>query len=61
MTHSLQYKTGQAPLSACQSEDVTRWSDIRAGADVATIIPMVLLLFLQPYDGRTIARTGLVD
>jgi len=40
---------------------VTRWNDIFAGSVVVTIIPMVLLLFLQPYDVRTIARTGLVD
>jgi len=61
VTNSPQYQMVQVALSTFQGEYVTRWNDIFAGSVVATIIPMVLLLFLQPYYVRTIARTGLVD
>jgi len=61
VTNSPQYQMVQVALSTFQGEYVTRWNDIFAGTVVATIVPMVLLLFLQPYYVRTIARTGLVD
>ncbi len=61
VTNSPQYQMVQVALSTLQGEYVTRWNDIFAGTVVATIIPTVLLLFLQPYYVRTIARTRLVD
>jgi len=61
VTNSPQYQMVQVALSTFQGEYVTRWNDIFAGTVVSTIAPMALLLFLQPYYVRTIARTGLVD
>jgi len=61
VTNSPQYQMVQVALSTFQGEHVTRWNDIFAGTVVSTIVPMALLLFLQPYYVRTIARTGLVD
>ena len=61
VTNSPQYQMVQVALSTFQGEHVTLWNDIFAGTVVATVVPMVLLMFLQPYYVRTIARTGLVD
>ncbi len=56
-----QYQVVQVALSAFQGQYVTRWNDIFAGSVIATIVPLVLLLTLQRYYVRTIARTGLID
>lgn len=61
VTNSPNYEMVQVALSTFQGEHVTRWDDIFAGTVVATIVPLVLLLALQRYYVRTIARTGLVD
>ena len=56
-----QYQVVQVALSTFQGQYVTRWNDIFAGSVIATIVPLVLLLTLQRYYVRTIARTGLID
>ncbi len=56
-----QYQVVQVALSAFQGQYVTRWNDIFAGSVIATVVPLALLLTLQRYYVRTIARTGLID
>jgi multiple sugar transport system permease protein len=61
VTNSPNYQMVQVALSTFQGMYVTRWNDIFAGSVIATIVPLVLLLALQRYYVRTIARTGLID
>jgi multiple sugar transport system permease protein len=61
ITNSPNYEMIQVALSTFQGEYVTRWNDIFAGSVIATLVPVVLLLALQRYYVRTIARTGLID
>jgi multiple sugar transport system permease protein len=61
VTSSPDYQIVQVALSNFAGQYLTRWNDIFAGSVVATVVPMVLLLGLQRYYVRTIARTGLID
>lgn len=56
-----QYQMVQVALSNFQTEHLTHWDQIFAGTMVATAIPVVLIVVLQRYYVRTIARTGLID
>ncbi|MDB5076120.1 MAG: transporter permease [Chloroflexi bacterium] len=61
VTNSPSYQMVQVALSTFSGQYVTKWNDIFAGSIIATIVPLVLLLTLQRYYVRTIARTGLTD
>jgi multiple sugar transport system permease protein/putative chitobiose transport system permease protein len=61
VANSPQYQMVQVALATFQGEHTTAWNDIFAGSVVATLVPMTLMLVLQRYYVRTIARTGLID
>jgi multiple sugar transport system permease protein len=56
-----QHQMVQVALSNFRTEYVTRWDDIFAGTVVTTVVPVIIMLSLQRYYVRTIARTGLID
>lgn len=56
-----QYQMVQVALSNFRTQYVTQWDDIFAGTVVTTAVPVLIMLSLQRYYVRTIARTGLVD
>jgi multiple sugar transport system permease protein len=56
-----QYQVVQVALANFQGEHLTLWNDIFAGSVISMSIPVVLLLVLQRYYVRTIARTGLIE
>lgn len=56
-----QYQMVQVALSNFRTQYVTHWDDVFAGTVITTAVPMIIMLALQRYYVRTIARTGLVD
>ena len=56
-----QYQMVQVALSNFRTQYVTQWDDIFAGTVITTAVPVLIMLSLQRYYVRTIARTGLVD
>ena len=56
-----QYQMVQVALSNFRTQYVTQWDDIFAGTVLTTAVPVLIMLSLQRYYVRTIARTGLVD
>ena len=61
VANSPQYQMVQVALANFQGEHITLWNDLFAGSVIATVVPMTLMLVLQRYYVRTIARTGLID
>jgi multiple sugar transport system permease protein/putative chitobiose transport system permease protein len=61
VANATQYQMVQVALSNFRTEYVTHWDDIFAGTVATTIVPVLIMLSLQRYYVRTIARTGLVD
>lgn len=61
VANSPRYQMVQVALSNFQGEHITLWNDVFAGSTIATVVPLTLLLVLQRYYVRTIARTGLID
>ena len=55
------YQMVQVALSNFRTQYVTQWDDIFAGTVITTAVPVLIMLSLQRYYVRTIARTGLVD
>src|SRR5438270_856437 len=61
VANSPRYQMVQVALANFQGEHITLWNDLFAGSVIATVVPMTLMLVLQRYYVRTIARTGLID
>jgi multiple sugar transport system permease protein/putative chitobiose transport system permease protein len=61
VANATQYQMVQVALANFRTEYVTHWDDIFAGTVITTIVPVLIMLSLQRYYVRTIARTGLVD
>ncbi len=56
-----QYQMVQVALSNFQTQYTTNWDEIFAGTVIATLIPLLLIIFLQRYYITTISRTGLIE